>query len=43
MKTLYLSLSLLVTVSTQAQFPTASSTSAGLDPARLELLCATTK
>jgi CubicO group peptidase (beta-lactamase class C family) len=43
MKTLFLSLILLVAVSVQAQLPTASPKAAGFDPARLEVLHATTK
>lgn len=43
MKTLFLSLTLLVVASTQAQLPTASPKAAGFDPARLEVLHATTK
>lgn len=43
MKTLLLSLSLLAAVSVQAQLPTASPKAAGFDPARLEVLHATTK
>lgn len=43
MKPLFLFLSLLVAVSVQAQLPTASPKAAGFDPARLEVLHATTK
>lgn len=43
MKTLFLSLSLLIVVSVRAQLPTASPKAAGFDPARLEVLHATTK
>ena len=43
MKTLFLSLTLLVAVSVRAQLPTATPKSAGFDPARLEVLHATTK
>src|SRR5688572_15953617 len=43
MKTLLLALSCAVAVSTQAQLPTTSPKSAGFDPARLEVLHATTK
>src|SRR6478736_221717 len=43
MKTLFLSLALLVAVSAQAQLPTALPKAAGVDPARLEVLHATTK
>ncbi|NOS72066.1 MAG: beta-lactamase family protein [Verrucomicrobia bacterium] len=43
MKTLFLSLTLLVAVSVQAQLPTASPKAAGFDPARLTVLHATTK
>lgn len=43
MKTLLASISLLVAVSAQAQLPTASPKAAGFDPARLEVLHATTK
>lgn len=43
MKTLFLSLTLLVSVSGQAQLPMASPKAAGFDPARLEVLHATTK
>ncbi|MGC3961612.1 MAG: serine hydrolase domain-containing protein [Verrucomicrobiota bacterium] len=43
MKTLFLSLTLLFAVSVQAQLPTASPKAAGFDPARLEVLHATTK
>lgn len=43
MKTLFLSLALLVAVSGQAQLPTTSPKAAGFDPARLEVLHATTK
>jgi CubicO group peptidase (beta-lactamase class C family) len=43
MKTLLLSLALLVAASLQAQLPTASPKAAGFDPARLEVLHATTK
>jgi CubicO group peptidase (beta-lactamase class C family) len=43
MKTLFLSLTLLVAVSGQAQLPTTSPKAAGFDPKRLEVLHATTK
>ncbi len=43
MKPLILCLTLLVAVSVQAQLPTASPKAAGFDPARLEVLHATTK
>lgn len=43
MKPFFLSLALLVAVSAQAQLPTASPKSAGFDPARLEVLHATTR
>lgn len=43
MKTLFLSLTLLVAVSVRAQLPTASPKAAGFDPSRLEVLHATTK
>jgi CubicO group peptidase (beta-lactamase class C family) len=43
MKTLFLSLTLFVAVSVQAQLPTASPKAAGFDPARLTVLHATTK
>lgn len=43
MKTLFLSLTLLVAISVQAQLPTASPKAAGFDLARLEVLHATTK
>ncbi|MEI2721992.1 MAG: serine hydrolase domain-containing protein [Verrucomicrobiota bacterium] len=43
LKTLRLSLALLVAISAQAQLPTASPKAAGFDPARLEVLHATTK
>ena len=43
MKTLFLVLTLLVTISLRAQLPTASPKAAGFDPARLEVLHATTK
>jgi CubicO group peptidase (beta-lactamase class C family) len=43
MKTLFLSLTLLVAISAQAQLPIASPKAAGFDPARLEVLHATTK
>jgi len=43
MKPLFLSLILFVAVSVQAQLPTASPKAAGFDPARLEVLHATTK
>jgi len=43
MKTLFLFLTLLAAVSAQAQLPTASPKAAGFDPARLEVLHATTK
>ena len=42
-KTLFLSLSLLVAVSVRAQLPTASPKAAGFDPSRLTVLHATTK
>ena len=43
MKTLFLSLALLVAVSVRAQLPTASPKAAGFDSARLTVLHATTK
>jgi CubicO group peptidase (beta-lactamase class C family) len=43
MKTLFLSLTLLVAISAQTQLPIASPKAAGFDPARLEVLHATTK
>lgn len=43
MKTLFLTLTLLVAVSVRAQLPTASPKAAGFDPVRLEVLHATTK
>jgi len=43
MRTLILALTLLVAVSVRAQLPTASPKAAGFDPARLEVLHATTK
>ena len=43
MKTLFLSLTLLMAVSVRAQLPTASPKAEGFDPARLEILHATTK
>ena len=43
MKTFFLLLALLVTVSGQAQLPTASPKAAGFNPARLEVLHATTR
>ena len=43
MKTCFLALTLLVAVSAQAQLPTASPKAVGFDPARLEVLHATTK
>jgi len=43
MKSLFLFLTLLVAVSVRAQLPTASPKAAGFDPARLELLHATTR
>ena len=43
MKPVLFSFSLIIAVSTQAQLPTASPKSAGFDPARLDVLHATTK
>ena len=43
MKSLFLSLTLLVAVSVRAQLPAVSPKAAGFDPARLEVLHATTK
>ena len=37
MNTLFLALTLLVVISTQAQLPTASSKAAGVDPVRLKV------